>query len=177
VQEKLLFIIKGPMKAINGLLPETWGYFCMENCISITRNCHSHIHESTHLFCLPYSRYTLVFYFLVWPVGPKLMGHEEPPRLTAPSQWACLFLLHLYVWLFCWMTWSYGHTIIFWLVQLDFSLLKCLIVMWCLFGFWYTGDYLFLLHLCVGLFFWMAWSYDHMIIFWLMQLGFSLIVW
>ena len=166
------------MKVISGLLPETWGYFCMENFISTTRNCHSHIHESTHFILFALLKVHPHFLFPRLACGPpKLMGHGEPPRLTAPSQWACLFLLHLYVWLFCWMTWSYGHAIIFWLVQLDFSLLKCLIVMWCLFGFWCTGDCSFLLHLYVGLFFWMAWSYDHMIIFWLMQLCFSLIVW
>jgi hypothetical protein len=48
VTEKLSCIIKGPMKVISELFPETWGYFCMNNWISTTRNCHSHIHESTH---------------------------------------------------------------------------------------------------------------------------------
>ena len=43
----MLYIIKGPMEFISGLLHEIWGYFCMKNFIS-TRNCHSHIHESTH---------------------------------------------------------------------------------------------------------------------------------
>jgi hypothetical protein len=54
VTEKVLYIIKGPMKVISGLLPETWDYFRMKNFISTTRNCHSHIHESTHfiLFAL-----------------------------------------------------------------------------------------------------------------------------
>ena len=31
---------------------ETWGYFCMNTFISTTRNCHSHIHESTHFILL-----------------------------------------------------------------------------------------------------------------------------
>ena len=57
------------MKVISGLLPETWGYFCMKNCISTTRNCHSHIHESTHFILFACSRYTLVF-SLVWLVAP-----------------------------------------------------------------------------------------------------------
>ena len=35
------------MEFISGLLHEIRGYFCMQNFIS-TRNCHSHIHESTH---------------------------------------------------------------------------------------------------------------------------------
>jgi hypothetical protein len=54
VTEKLLYIIKGLMKVISGLLPETLGYFCMKNFISTTWNCHSYIHESTHfiLFAL-----------------------------------------------------------------------------------------------------------------------------
>ena len=36
VTEKLLYIIKGLMKVISGLLPETLGYFCMKNFISTT---------------------------------------------------------------------------------------------------------------------------------------------
>ena len=58
------------MKVISGLLlPETWGYFCMKNFISTTRNCHSHIHESTHFILFACSRYILVF-SLVWLVAP-----------------------------------------------------------------------------------------------------------
>ena len=57
------------MKVISGLLPETWGYFCMKNFISTTRNCHSHIHESTHFILFACSRYTLVF-SLVWLMAP-----------------------------------------------------------------------------------------------------------
>jgi hypothetical protein len=34
VTEKLQYIIKGPMKVISELLPETWGYFCIKNCIN-----------------------------------------------------------------------------------------------------------------------------------------------
>jgi hypothetical protein len=48
VTEMLSYIIKGPMKVISELFSETWGYLCMDNLISTTRNCHSHIHESTH---------------------------------------------------------------------------------------------------------------------------------
>ena len=85
VTEKLLCIFKGPMKVISGLLPETWGYFCMKNCISTTRNCHSHIHESTRfiLFALlkVHPRFSLV-----WLMGPlsswapgRLPGWPPPP--------------------------------------------------------------------------------------------------
>jgi hypothetical protein len=55
------------MKVISGFLPETWGYFCMENFISTTRNCHSHIHESTHfiLFAGPYKIQKTQYVFTV----------------------------------------------------------------------------------------------------------------
>ena len=82
VTEKLLYIIKGPMKVISGFLPETWGYFCMENFISTTRNCHSHIHESTHFILFAFRKVHPRFLFPRLACGPpKLMGHGEPPRL------------------------------------------------------------------------------------------------
>ena len=60
-------------------------YLCMKNFISTTRNCHSHIHESTHfiLFALlkVHHRFSLFG-------PPKLMGPGWPP-----SQWAW-WLLH-----------------------------------------------------------------------------------
>jgi hypothetical protein len=52
----------GPMKVISGLLPETWGYFCMKNFISTTRNCHSHIHESTHFILFAYFHRVIDFF-------------------------------------------------------------------------------------------------------------------
>lgn len=63
VTEKLLYITKGLMKVISGLIPETWCYFCMKNVISTTRNCHSHIHESTHFIL-----------FALFKVHPPLSG-------------------------------------------------------------------------------------------------------
>ena len=66
---KLLYIIKGPMKVIRGLLPETWGYFYMKNFISTTRDCHSHIRESTHIILFALLKVHPRF-FLVWLVGP-----------------------------------------------------------------------------------------------------------
>ena len=77
--EKLLYI-KSPMKVISGLLPETWGYFCMKNFISTTRNSHSH---RKHTFCLPCSRYTLVV-SLVWLVGPLNPWAPADPPLSGP---------------------------------------------------------------------------------------------
>ena len=81
---------------ISGLLPETWGYFCMKNCISTIRNCHSHIHESTHTFyfvCL--AQGTPSFFSLVWLVGP--LSSWAPGRHPgwSPSQWACPYLQHI----------------------------------------------------------------------------------
>ena len=74
VTEKLLYIIKGPMKVDSGLLPETWGYLCMKNFISTTRNCHSHIQESTHfiLFALLKEHPRFFPQLACWPL--KLMG-------------------------------------------------------------------------------------------------------
>jgi len=76
------------MKVISGLLPETWGYFCMKNCISTTRNCHSHIHESTHfiLFALLKVHPRLFSLFGLGP--PKLMGPGALYWLSPSSQWA-----------------------------------------------------------------------------------------
>jgi hypothetical protein len=80
VTERFLYIIKGPMKVISGLLPETWGYFCMKNFIFTTPNCHSHIHESTFV-CL--AQGTPSYFPLHLTCGPpKLVGSEAPPRLT-----------------------------------------------------------------------------------------------
>ena len=79
------------MKVISGLLPESWGYFCIKNFISATRNCH--IFTKAHiLFCLPCSRYTLVFFPRLACGPPKLMSLGAPPRLT-PSQWVCVLLM------------------------------------------------------------------------------------
>jgi hypothetical protein len=37
-----------------------------------------HIFTKAHiLFCLPFARYTLVFYFLVWPVSSLLSVHNK----------------------------------------------------------------------------------------------------
>jgi hypothetical protein len=72
------------MKVISGLLPETWGYFCMKNFISTTRNCHSHIHESTHFIL-----------FALLKVHPRFFpclacGSRGAAPSDPPSQWACL---------------------------------------------------------------------------------------
>ena len=81
------------MKVISGLLPETWGYFCMENFISTTRNCHSHIHESTHFILFALLKVHPRFLFPRLPCGPpKLMGHGEPPRLIPPLSVGLLVL-------------------------------------------------------------------------------------
>ena len=68
----MLYIIKGPMKVISGLLSETWGYFCMKNFISTTRNCHSHIHESTHFILFALLKVHPRFFYLLWLVGPLI---------------------------------------------------------------------------------------------------------
>ena len=131
------------MKVISGLLPETWDYFCMKHCISTTRNCHSHIHESRRFIVFALLKVHPRFLFPLLAYGfPNSWALGRLPGWS-PSKWACLFLLHLYVWLFFWMTWSYDRTITLWLMQQRLTLLNCLVVMWCLFGFWYTGDYLF----------------------------------
>ena len=77
-------MIKGSMKVISGFLPETWGYFCMKNCISTTRNCHSHIHESTHFIVFALVKVHPRFS----PRLAKRMDPMAPPRLTPLSQWA-----------------------------------------------------------------------------------------
>ena len=90
VTEKLSYIIKGPMKVISGLFPETWAYFCMNNCLSTTRNCHSHIHESTHFILFALLKVHPPFFFPRLACGPpKLMGPVAPSRLNPPSQWVC----------------------------------------------------------------------------------------
>ena len=89
VTEKLLYIIKGPMKVISVLLPETWGYFCMKNFISTTRNYHSHIHESTHFILFALLKVHPRFFPRLAYGPPKLMGPGAPPLLTPPFQWAC----------------------------------------------------------------------------------------
>ena len=59
------------MKVISGLLPETWGYFCVKNFISTTQNCHSHIHESTHFILFALRKvHPRFFFYLVCLVGP-----------------------------------------------------------------------------------------------------------
>ena len=74
VTEKLLYIIKGPMKVISGLLHETWDYFCMKNFISTTRNCHSHIHESTHFIVFVLLKVHLRFFPRLACGPPKFIG-------------------------------------------------------------------------------------------------------
>ena len=85
VTEKLLCIFKGPMKVISGFLPETWGYFCMQNCISTTRNCHSHIHESTRFILFALLKVHPRFFSRLAYGPPKLMGPRASPRLTPLS--------------------------------------------------------------------------------------------
>ena len=83
VTEKLLYIIKGFMKVISGLLPETWGYFCMENFISTTRNNLSFTYSRKHTFyfvCL--AQGTPSFFSHLACGSPKLVGPG------APYQWA-----------------------------------------------------------------------------------------
>ena len=83
VTEKLQYTIKGPMKVISGLLPETWGYFCMKNCISTTRNCHSHIHESTHFILFALLMVHPRFFLRLACGPPKLIGPgRHPPPLS-----------------------------------------------------------------------------------------------
>ena len=84
VTERFLYIIKGPMKVISGLLSETWGYFCMKNCISTTRNYHSHIHESTHFILFALLKVHPRFFPRLACGPPKLIGPGSPPRLTSP---------------------------------------------------------------------------------------------
>ena len=79
VTEKLLYIIKGPMKVISGLLPETWGYFCMKNFISTT-------YSQKHTFyfvCL--AQGTPSVFFLAWLVVPlNSWALGAPSWLTPP---------------------------------------------------------------------------------------------
>ena len=82
---KLLYIIKGPMKVIRGLLPETWGYFYMKNFISTTRDCHSHIRESTHIILFALLKVYPRFFPRLACGPPKLVGPGAPPRLTSLS--------------------------------------------------------------------------------------------
>ena len=105
VTEKLLCIIKGPMKVISGLLPETWGYFCMKNFIFTTWNCHSHIHESTHFILFALLKVHPRFFIPRLACGPpKLMGPGAlaPADTPPPSQWA---------WYYSFIVW-YFHGII-----------------------------------------------------------------
>ena len=82
VTEKLLCIIKLPIRVISGLLPETWGNFCMNYLISTTRNCHSYIHESTHFILFALLKVHTRFFPRLGCGPPKLMGPGAPPRLT-----------------------------------------------------------------------------------------------
>ena len=81
----LLYIIKGPMKVIIGLLPETWAYFCMKNFISTTRNGHSDIHESTHFILLALLKVHPRFFPRFTCGPPKPMGPGALLRLTPLS--------------------------------------------------------------------------------------------
>jgi hypothetical protein len=69
VMEKMRAMVPHPNKVISGVFPETWGYFCMKNFISTTRNCHSHIHESTHYILFALLK-VYPHFSLVWLVGP-----------------------------------------------------------------------------------------------------------
>ena len=84
----VIHMIKGSMKVISGFLPETWGYSCMKNCISTTRNCHSHIHESTHFILFALVNVHPRFFFPRLVCGP--LNSWAPGRRPGwpPSQWA-----------------------------------------------------------------------------------------
>ena len=71
------------MKVISGVLPETWVYFCMKNFICTTRNCHSHIHESTHFILFALFKVHPSFFFLVW--APADLSPPLPPPLSGPD--------------------------------------------------------------------------------------------
>ena len=82
---QLLYIIKGPIQVISGLFRETWGYFCMKNFISTTRNCHSHIYESTHFILFALLKVHPRF-FPRLACGPtNLMGPVCPTPPLTPS--------------------------------------------------------------------------------------------
>ena len=70
------------MKVISGLLPETWVYFCMNNCISTTRNCHLHIHECTHFILFALLKIHPRFFHRLACGSSKVMGPGTAPRLT-----------------------------------------------------------------------------------------------
>ena len=72
------------MTVISGFLPETWGYFCMKNYIFTTRNCHSHIHESTHFILFAFLKLHTSFFPHLTSVPPNDKGRGAPPRLTIP---------------------------------------------------------------------------------------------
>jgi hypothetical protein len=75
---QLLYIIKGPIQVISGLFRETWGYFCMKNFISTTRNCHSHIYESTHFILFALLKVPPRFFPRLACGPPNLMGPVCP---------------------------------------------------------------------------------------------------
>jgi hypothetical protein len=84
------------MKVISGLLPETWGYFCMKNCISTTRNCHSHIHENRHYILFAFLKVHPHFCFLVWIVGP--LNSWAPWRRPGwPSLSMGVYIIYYYI--------------------------------------------------------------------------------
>jgi hypothetical protein len=72
------------MKVISGLLPETWGYFCMKNAISTTRNCHSHIRENTHFILFSLLKVHPRLFPRLASGPPKLTDPVAPARLTLP---------------------------------------------------------------------------------------------
>ena len=85
----VLYIIKGHMKVISGLLLETWGYFRIKkkNFISTTRNCHSHSHENTHFILFALLKVLPRFFssFGLWAPsthGPRLNPPPPPPSLS-----------------------------------------------------------------------------------------------
>ena len=73
------------MQVISGLLPESWGYFCIKNFISTTRNCHSHIHESAHFILFALLKVHPRFFPRLACGPPKLMSLGAPPRLIPLS--------------------------------------------------------------------------------------------
>ena len=68
VTETLLYIIKGPMVVISGLLPETRGYFCMKNfMIHYMKLSFTYSRKHTFYFvCLAQGTPSFFFSFGLW---------------------------------------------------------------------------------------------------------------
>ena len=82
------------MQVISGLLPETWGYFCMKNIISTTRNCHCH--ESPHFILFALLKVHPRFFPRLVRGPSKLMGPGAPPRLTSPLSGPLIAIRRVY---------------------------------------------------------------------------------